>query len=74
MTLPSLNLDQVSTWNGNNGYYGNTGSTVNSSFNGTANFRQMAPARSFARPAMNGGYLPAGMETNIANDPMVRLN
>jgi len=85
--VPSLNLDQVSSWNGNNGAYGNGGYAAptvnmnngftNNGFTGATNFGQIAPARNFARPmssGMNGGFVPTSAETNITNDPMVRLN
>ncbi|QDT55331.1 hypothetical protein Pan44_33740 [Caulifigura coniformis] len=72
-TLPSLNLDQAPAWNTNNGFNGN----MNTGFNGASSFGQVAPNRTFGGQnfqMMNTGYAPAGMETNIANDPMVRLN
>jgi hypothetical protein len=77
--VPSLNLDQVSSWNNNS--YGNYGAptvNMNRGFTGATNFGQVAPARNFTRPAFsgmnNGGYMPASAGTNISNDPMVRLN
>ena len=80
--VPSLNLDQVSSWNGNNAPYGNGGyaaptMNMNNGFTGATNFGQVAPARNFARPmssGMNGGFVPTSANTNIMNDPMVRLN
>jgi hypothetical protein len=75
--VPSLNLDRVSSWNMDNGTYGSAGMNPGSGFSGSASFGQVAPARNFSRPAvsgMNGGVVPANLETNIMNDPMVRLN
>ena len=81
--VPSLNLDQVSGWNNNYGgstapnFNMNGGFNGNTGFNGGSNFGSIAPPRNFNRPnfsGMNGGFVPTGFETNISNDPMVRLN
>jgi hypothetical protein len=75
--VPSLNLDQVSGWNNNYGNYAAPSVNMNGGFTGATNFGQIAPPRGYARPTfsgMNGGFVPAGLETNIMNDPMVRLN
>jgi hypothetical protein len=75
--VPSLNLDQVSSWNNNYGNYAAPTVNMNSGFNGATNFGQIAPNRNFVRPmftGMNGGLVPPGADTNIVNDPMVRLN
>jgi len=75
--VPSLNLDQVSGWNNNYGNYAAPSVNMNSGFTGATNFGQIAPARGYARPTfsgMNSGFVPASVETNIMNDPMVRLN
>ena len=74
----------VPPMNMNNGYSNNgfNNNSFNSSgFSGAQNFGTVAPPRSFNRPnfsgmngPMNSGFVPAGMETNIANDPLVRLN
>jgi len=79
--VPTLNLDQVSSWNGNNSGYSAPTVNMNSGFTGATSFGQVAPNRNFGRSSfagmnggMNTGFVPAGMETNISNDPMVRLN
>lgn len=79
--VPTLNLDQAPAWNGNGGYYGNNGMNSSNGFNNRVGFGSVAPSRSSNRPnfsgataPVNGGYFPASMETNISNDPLVRLN
>jgi hypothetical protein len=78
-SVPSLNLDQAPVWTGQTtnspSYLQNTG------FNGASTFRTIAPARGFVQPQFSGvnapvtgGYFGGAMETNIVNDPMVRLN
>jgi hypothetical protein len=75
--VPSLNLDQVSSWNNNYGNYAAPAVNMNSGFNGATNFGQIAPNRNFGHrnfPGVNTGIVPPSFNTNIANDPMIHLN
>ncbi len=82
--LPTLSLDQAGGWNGNAGYSSTVPLNMNggfqNQFQGQAGFGNIAPARSNgpvfsgASSPMNGGFVPASFQTNITNDPMVRLN